>query len=210
MRPKSITLTMATADRNGICAAQTPVGAGNFTIDGALATGGVATMDVPRHVSFYSDGDESGDTYTITGTDRYGKALTETVTGPNTTTVYSTKNFKTITQVATSGAGTGNIEVGSGNQLESQLIPIDSYAEKISVACTLSVSASLTYNIYHTLSNIFASGFTEDDAVYHDNFGAFIANTDEVTDGPVTGVRIGVSSFSSGTLTIRILTQKNN
>ena len=101
-----------TFDRDGISEASTPTGAGSFTLGGALCTSGIATLSSNRKVCFYSDANESGDTYAITGTNAAGVAVTESVTGPNATTVYSTNEYKTITSITTTGAGTGNIEIG--------------------------------------------------------------------------------------------------
>ena len=120
------------ADTDGICASQTTSAAANMTLNGALTatingnsvyapsvSGTAATADGAwaRKIGITSDGNDSGITFTITGTDVNGKALSETVTGPNSTTVYSTMstaaNFKTVTKIATSAATTGNITVGT-------------------------------------------------------------------------------------------------
>ena len=82
MRPKTISYALASLDRDGL-ATDTHTGAGNFTLDGALTSDGAYTADSPRHIGFYSAADNSGRTFTITGTDRFGKAMTEAVTGPN-------------------------------------------------------------------------------------------------------------------------------
>src|SRR3990167_974441 len=103
----------AELDANGICLTQTPSGAGDLTINGALATSGVATLDVPRHIIITSTANDSARTFTITGTNAYGDATSEAITGPNTTTVRGYKQFKTVTQVAISGAATGSIVVGT-------------------------------------------------------------------------------------------------
>ena len=102
-----------TFNRDGIIEAVTPTGAGAITMDGALVSGGIATMPSTRKLLIYSDGDESGVTFSITGTNADGAAQTESITGPDTTTVYSTNTWKTVTIVSISGAGTGNIEVGT-------------------------------------------------------------------------------------------------
>jgi len=120
------------ADTNGICTSQTTSAAANMTLNGALCatingnsvyapsvSGTAATADGAwaRKIGITSDGNDSGITFTITGTDVNGKALSETVTGPNSTTVYSTNstaaNFKTVTKIATSAATTGNITIGT-------------------------------------------------------------------------------------------------
>ena len=48
------TITLTAADDNGISTSQTPSGAGNLTITGALAAAGVATLDIARRVAVYS------------------------------------------------------------------------------------------------------------------------------------------------------------
>lgn len=104
----------ATADRNGVCAAQTPGSATNLTINGALADGGSVTFDQPRQVTVYAAGDESAKSFTVTGTDETGTAASEVITGPNATTVTGSTYFATVSQVASSAATSGNVEVGSG------------------------------------------------------------------------------------------------
>ena len=125
MRAKTITLIPADADRDGICVSQTPSAAGTLTITGALASGGVATLDPPGHVSIFGGSNESGDEYLITGTDRNNNTITENITGPNITTVKGSKNFKTVTEVFVNGAATGAVEVGSADELESQWVPVE-------------------------------------------------------------------------------------
>src|SRR3990167_8446733 len=71
----------AELDANGICLTQTPSGAGDLTINGALATSGVATLDVPRHIIITSTANDSARTFTITGTNAYGDATSEAITG---------------------------------------------------------------------------------------------------------------------------------
>ena len=123
----------AAADTNGICASQTTSAAANLTLNGALcatvngnsiyapALGSVLATTADgawaRKIGITSSGNDSGITFTVTGTDVDGKALSETITGPNAGTVYTTNstaaNFKSVTKIATSGATTGNITVGT-------------------------------------------------------------------------------------------------
>lgn len=102
------------ASATAVCAAQAVAGAGNATINGASASGGVATFDVARGVNVDSSnvGDTS-QTVTVTGTDYWGQAQTETIALNGTTAVAGLKAFKTITQVAVSAALAGNLTVGS-------------------------------------------------------------------------------------------------
>tara|TARA_R100000315_G_scaffold62045_1_gene42077 strand:+ start:1809 stop:2423 length:615 start_codon:yes stop_codon:yes gene_type:complete len=99
-------------DADGISTAATLSGSGNLTINGALASGGSCTFDAGRIVTILSAGDDSGDTFTVTGTDVNGDAQTEDITGANAGTATGTKYFKTVTQIATDGASAGNVSAG--------------------------------------------------------------------------------------------------
>ena len=119
------------ADTDGICASQTTTAAANLSLDGALtstengnkvyapsrsSTAATADGAWARRISITSSGDDSGITFTVTGTDINGKALSETVTGPNSTETQTANTlvglFKSVTKIATSAATTGNIQVG--------------------------------------------------------------------------------------------------
>lgn len=103
-----------TLSATAVAAAQAVAAAGNLTINGASASGGVATLDVPRCVSIVST--NAGDTTqiaTVTGTDVYGIPMSEAITFNGTTTVAGQKAFKTVTRVAISAALAGNASVGS-------------------------------------------------------------------------------------------------
>jgi len=110
------------ADADGICASQTPNAGGSqdLTLNGALAESGSVSMDVPRHVVIASAGDDSGRTFTITGTNTYGDSITEEITGPNTTTVYGTKQFKTVTTVNVDDDTAGAITVGTDSVVDTR------------------------------------------------------------------------------------------
>jgi len=118
-------------DVNGICVSQTTTAAANLVLDGALtstingnkvyapsvsSTAETADGAWARRISITSSGDDSGITFTVTGTDINGKALSETVTGPNSTETQTANTlvglFKSVTKIATSAATTGNIQVG--------------------------------------------------------------------------------------------------
>lgn len=101
------------ADVDAVAEAQTPAGAGNLTL-----TASPWTSATPRKITITSDGDDSGVTFTVTYKDENGDAQTsDAVTGPNAETVTVTKNAvevwaTEVSQIAISGAGTGNITVG--------------------------------------------------------------------------------------------------
>lgn len=108
------TITPATLSATAVAAAQAVAGAGNLTINGASASGGVATMDVPRAVGILStDAGDTTQTATVYGTDTYGVTTVETIAFNGTTPVNGKKAFKTITRVAISAAMAGNATVAN-------------------------------------------------------------------------------------------------
>lgn len=202
MRPKSITLSGAVLDRNGISLAQTTAGAANLTITGALASGGVATLDIPRHVGIYSAGDISSITFTVTGTDRTGATITETITGVNATTVNGNKNFKTVTRVAASAAVETNVEVGTTNEFDSQVIPVNHRAPSISYSCNPTVAGAFTYEVKYTLDNPWGSGFDESTATWLEDLGPKTpsSSTDyeaSASAGPIRALRVEITGWTN-------------
>ncbi len=110
-------ITPGTGTTVSISAAQAVSGAGNLTINGTLATSGVATLDVPRNVILVSSsGTDSTQTGTLYGTDTYGVTTVETVTLTGTTNAQSLKAFKTITRIAMSASTVGNVSAGTGDK----------------------------------------------------------------------------------------------
>lgn len=103
----------------GIAAIQLLGAAGNLTLNGPIVSGGVAQMDVPRNVTLtVATTNQSGITFTITGTDEYGNTVVESLAGPNNNTVSGKKAFARVTKVAVDGAiATNGVSVGYGTTL---------------------------------------------------------------------------------------------
>jgi hypothetical protein len=100
-------------DADGICAQQTLAAAGNALLNGALASGGTVTLDVPRNVIVDAAGAATA-VLTVTGTDVYGIPMSEAITLNGATAVAGKKAFKTITRIAASIAAT-DFFVGTGD-----------------------------------------------------------------------------------------------
>ena len=105
----------------GLAASQNPGSGASFTLTAGTgvtartrADGTVEyVLDVPRSVTIKATGANTA-TYTITGYDVYGQRMSQTLAAPSTSTVTSTKMFKTVVSVtnANATAGTNGIEVG--------------------------------------------------------------------------------------------------
>lgn len=117
VKAKYIAADTTAADADGVCSSQTPAAGGeqSLTINGAQASGGVASFTAARFITITSSGTDDGRTFTITGTDVNGNAQTETIAGPDTTTVTGTSYFRTVTAVTVDDDTAGAITVGMAN-----------------------------------------------------------------------------------------------
>lgn len=100
-------------DTDSIVASQAATAASGLAtgINGVLASGGVATLDVPRNVVAAWTGTA---VITITGTDQYGATLVES--SASGTSLTGNKAFKTITGISVSANVTG-LTVGHSSKL---------------------------------------------------------------------------------------------
>lgn len=143
---------LAAAVTNSICLSQTPSGAGALIENGALVSGGVATLTVPARITITSAGNDSTNTFVIVGTDHSGIVITETITGPNVATVTSVLTYKTVTSITISAAAVGAITVGNSQSGASAPIALDPWAfPQVAIQC--SVSGTVNYTVQQTLDN---------------------------------------------------------
>lgn len=198
MRPKHVTYTIAAFDDDGVCTAQTLAGAGALTLDGALVSSGVATFAIPRHVLITAVADEHLINFVITGSDRYDRALTETIAGPTAgATVTTTSNFKTITSVTVSAALTGNVKVGNANALETPWIPLDVPNHVWDAGWYVSSGGNMFVTLETTIGDVF--NVFEDDLPIDGALGFAVGMP------TATAVRLKITSHVSGNVTLDII-----
>lgn len=108
---------------NNLATSQNPGSGASFTLTAgagitAVTVNGQAgyQLDVPRAVRIVAAGANTA-TYTISGYDVYGQAMTQTLAAPSTSTVTTTKAFKVITSItnANATAGTNGLTVGTAD-----------------------------------------------------------------------------------------------
>jgi len=87
----------------------------------ALLANDVGQYGTGYKVSITSDGADANKTFTITGVvvgaTGYNGVVTETVTGPSATVVYSTNYYTRVNSISISAASTGGIKIGYGGDL---------------------------------------------------------------------------------------------
>lgn len=154
MRQIVETLQLVAAVNNAVCLDQTRLTAGSLTLDGANVVAGVAVFNAAYLVTVTSTGNDSTRTYTITGTNAAGVAISETITGPNIATVSTTQYFKTVTGVSVVGGGTvGTVRAGFGTAGVAPPIILDVHGRP-DVSLQVVVSGTVTWTLQQTLDNL--------------------------------------------------------
>ena len=125
---KTLTKTMIAAVANGVCLSQSGTAGTALTIAGSLSSGGVATFDTPRRVIVTSAGNDSANSFTITGTDRYGRTQVEVLTGANTTFAQTLRDFSTVTKVVPTSNTASTVTVGTNGVGSTDVWVLDSWA----------------------------------------------------------------------------------
>ena len=115
------------ADPDGIALNQTLGGSGNLTLNGVLMTEGATNgtsinssvqFFQPTTVNITSAGNDSGRTFTVTGTNTSDGSVTDSITGANAGTATGDQIFKTVTQIAINGASAGNVSAGPAESVD--------------------------------------------------------------------------------------------
>ena len=100
-------------DDDSLYTSNNPGGAGTLSLNGSLRN----ANDLNAVISIYCSAGETGNTFTVTGTNAIGSTVTEQITGvaSSNTAVGSTK-FTTITSITSSVTASGNINIGTIGQ----------------------------------------------------------------------------------------------
>lgn len=117
VKAKFIEADTNAADADSVCTAEQLSGGGEqaIPIDGADASGGVATFTAARKITVTASGADGDRTVTVTGTDVNGDVQTEaigvTASGLSTGSLY----FRTVTAVTVDDDTAGTLSVGMSN-----------------------------------------------------------------------------------------------
>lgn len=150
--PSSVALQLPTAVTNGICLSQTPAAAGALTLNGSLVAAGVASLATAQRVGVADSGSADGAVvFTIVGTNRSGAAISDTVTGLASNTVYTKLDFLTVSSVSSSAATAGAITVGTVGVGSTEWVIDNFFASSWALAIAVHIlSGSITYTVEHT------------------------------------------------------------
>lgn len=205
MRPFTIDVDPADTDPDGLADNNASSGA-TLTLDGVLTSGGTFTSaDGLGHQISITDTatvDQSGATFTITGTNANDEAISEAVTGPGSgATVESSKYFKTVTSIAiASGAACGTVDCGTdtGGEVASKVYVMDPRAPE-GAGVQVVVTGTVNYTVEATMEPI--SDVSSFDDFSFSAVSAYSGKTaDVISNLPagVSAIRVITASYSSG------------
>ena len=194
--PQVVTYGLSAFSSTSIVNAVGTIGAGNVT----LAT---TTLDHQRRVSFTVAGNESSNTFTIVGLNANNATITENITGPNTGTVNSVLDYKTLIKISTLGTTAGTISIGTNGVGASLWQIVNSNAAPVNVAYGISIqSGTANYTIQYTYDdpNNLPTAVTSAQAFNHPTLVSTTSTLDGASNDPFFAWRLLINS---GTGTIR-------
>lgn len=202
MKPQKYTYVLTALDADGIAATQTPSGAGNLTLDGVLASGGVATFTAPQRVTITSAGNDTGRTFTVYGTDYGNNAISEAITGASGGAATSAYSFLTVTRIAVDDATAGAVTAGINGAGEMPWIPLDHHAQQFQYAYNVDIGTA-TFTVESTLDEVQTIGYTTPATATVEASGS--SDVSGSSTVPCTAIRVKVTAFTTGNIVFRLL-----
>lgn len=230
MRPVRIYALPRALDADGIAASQTPAGAGDLTLNGALVVDGEAIIYrtdtdsdgrpysyIGQKVTITSVADETARTFTVTGLDQDKQSYTEAITGANASAATSSGYFSVVTSISVDAATAGAVTAGITAVFATPTIPLDHYIGD-GVALAVDLGGTATYTVQHTFESTevqtWKDGYDWDAAgakwFDHDSSDLVAATAD--ADGNYqfcpAATRLICSSWTSGTVEYDVISAR--
>lgn len=161
MRP--VIFSFPTQTVNGVCATQTTTATDQLLVlNGSLSNfnAGVTPFAVTvapglqRTLTVTSTGNISTATFTITGIDTSGYAVSTTLTGPNATTATTVAEFFKVTAISVGTLASSSFTVGVGATGTSRWAVVDTFQNPVAVSIAISTVSSAPVSIQHTFDPI--------------------------------------------------------
>lgn len=206
LNTKTISYQLAAAVTTGIATAQTGTAGTSLTINGALASGGVATLDsggAARRVLLTFAASEATNSFLITGTDRYGRAQTEQLAG-GASTSQSVKDFLTVSSIVPTNNGAGNISAGTNGVGSSEPYICDWTPESNLIGAALVFNGTANATVQEAMNDLAPAwnvNTTTPDWFDDTNLASKSANAHGQLSGPFTMIRL---TINSGTTLVKL------
>lgn len=199
--PQIVSIVPVAAVADDICLAQTKASAGTLTLNGAKAG---TTFDFARKIDIASSANIAARVFTVVGTDQNGRAITDTVTGINNSTVQTTKYFQTVTSVSVDASfSANNVTVGTSDDISTKTYPLNHYDEIAAQVTVGLVSGTATWSIQETFSAL--DGTTDSEVwITPTAHSGKSASLSAPIDVHARACRLVTSTFSAPTLELVI------
>jgi hypothetical protein len=204
MRPIVQTRQLAAGSNTSVAQDQQLAAAGDLILDGTLVVDGVAQLGSQRQVRLESSGNISATNFTITGTDESGAIISETLAGPNATTIATELNFSTVTQIAADSAFATNIEVGTNNVGASQTVPLDQYLTPFNASLSVAITGTVDVTVEFTFDDVFGDFPGPHSWIAHPDLTNITADADATFISPVSACRL-LTNSGDGEAVLRII-----
>ena len=205
---KGLTYALVAAVANGICLTQSGTAGTALTLNGSLVSSGVATLDsggAARRVIVTSAGNDSGITFLVTGTDRYGKVQSEVVTGTNGATVpaQSTRDFKTVTSIVPSGNTASTITAGTNAVGSTEPWVLDAWVASQAIRFAVNCPSGTSFVIEGSVDDLSPQWDLTKNLPYWNTVvdGSASGLTDQIVNGPYTMLRLTINSGTGTVVT---------
>lgn len=191
------------ASANGIALSQTPLAGGNLTINGALASGGVASLTSQRRVLFTFAGNEAARTFVVYGTKQGGAAIQETVAGTAPGTVQTNLDFLTVTRISVDAATAGALTVGTNGVGSTEWQSVDTFVTPPNIGMQFVLSGTANWTVQGTNMdpNNLPSGVGYAAPFDHPTLTGLSANTQGTWNDAIAFFRF---TINSGTGTVQM------
>lgn len=146
--PSVLTISLPAAVTNGIAQSQSP-GTAALTLNGSLVASGVANLVTAQRVVITSGSNDTGITFAIVGTDRYGNAQTESLAGASGAAATGVKDFLTVSSITPSAAVAGTVFAGTNAVGSSEWVLDNFLAPAWYLTVAVSVSGTINYTVEH-------------------------------------------------------------
>jgi hypothetical protein len=196
---RQLTYTVIAADTDYVATSQTPLAAGDLTLDG------VTTFATPQPLSISCAGADSGRTFTIVGKGITGNDVSFTMAGSNGSITNGTVYVTEVTSVSVDDATAGAVTVGVLGKAVTPIEKLDIESRHpFNFAYHVDIGTA-TFTVESTLNDFEASGFNEQNASFATIEASGSVDVFGSSTVPCTGIRLNVSAFTSGSIVFTIL-----
>lgn len=207
---KTIAYQLVAAVATGIATSQSGTAGTKLTLNGSLVSGGIATLDsggAARRVIITSAGNDSTNTFTIIGTDRYARPQTEILVGANVGAAQSQKDFLTVTSITPTNNTTSTVTSGTNSVGSSTPMVVDAWVNPAIYGCGTVVNGTVNYTIEKAYDDLApAYDLTVNSPTWYPEteFTAQSTSVEGNITGPCNLLRLTINS-GTGAATARII-----